>query len=417
MNKPIDFTSVPLGYNALPRMQHVGWAPEPNCGRGSASIIWSCVTVMAFATCSTIHLNTRTLRSSLWYTSLFQTGAYYFWWPWRKVLRRKTDKYINTEFPGFLPRKALLAIITLLFPEVGVCFAVEEFVIAWYIRRNTRKLPGWEKFTLQQAFLVLMGGLSLPELDRPEDFDQLVAMNANTLHFSVFPSPDQISLRAKKDYTDKIIALSQGVYFVSNFTTRWIKRYGLSLLELVTLNYLVFAIIMFLLRYQKPQELQEPFELDYLEELEPLSDLEDSAYQEWYAEQKAGIFLFLFCVLVLASALTFVFPYSTRTLKSVLMQSLGFAAILLIPANRILIELCKEYEIGRREGSKFVIFTSVTRKTIPWIGSVSCTIGSLYYMYTRVALLRWAFERMGDATAGIYATPASWTRYLGHIGA
>lgn len=404
MSNSTNSSLVIVGCNAtLPKTALVGFAPEPNCGRGTTGIIWSCVTVMVFSVWSTIHLNTRTLSFPLWYTPLLQKGTYFFWKPWRKLLRQKADEYYSPEFPSFVVRKVLEAIITLLFPEIGVVVAVEEFVISWYIRRSTRRLPGWEKFSLKQAFLVLMGGVSLPELEAPQNFDQLVANNAHVLYFSTFPSHNQISLRVKKDYTDKIIAISQGVFFVSNFITRWRHSYGFALLELMALNYLVYAVIIFLLRYQKPQDLQEAFKLN----LPELVDPDETPFQDWYYKSRPQIFSCIFAVLAAANALTFVSPPGVRTVPITLLTLGGFLIILKVPLDYFFLENLKAWR--KRSTAWAEIFCVVS--------SIYGLIFSILFAIARGFTLYKAFSAFSIATAGIYATPPSWTQYLGHMGA
>jgi len=46
-------------------------------------------------------------------------------------------------------------------PELFVAIAASEFVQAWSLRKEMRTIKDWESFSLKQAFLVVVGGVSL----------------------------------------------------------------------------------------------------------------------------------------------------------------------------------------------------------------------------------------------------------------
>lgn len=386
-----------------------GFRPEPSCGRGTASIIWNCLAVMIFAVWSTIHLNTRTLRSPLWYKTTTRRACALFWTPWRKLLGKKRNDYRSgTEFPGFTSRKALEAVTTILFPEAAVVVAVEECIAAHYIRYTTRKRHGWDKFTLSQAHLVAMGGVYLPALEIHEDFDQYV--QSNNLQFDDFPLPADISRRAKKEWFDKILALFQGVWFLVNCISRYNHRYSLARLEFTAMNYLSYALVVFILRWRKPQELQDPF---FLKKCDMDADLEfnmsveqgqssmdnesDSGFSAWYKRYRYIVFGLILLSLCITGSLSFGLrlPGVTHYTQSELwrMALAGIACIGLAPLPYVLYWGLK---------SQF------------WASYSIVLCGG--YAALRLKWLVEAFLYFQKETPDVYYTAPSWTQYLGHVG-
>lgn len=388
-------------YPSLPDNVTVGFVAEPNCGRGTAGIIWSCLTVIVFSVWSTIHLNTKSYPSSVVFGSLLRKGSRLVWKPWKNLLQKK-DQESMTEFPGFFWRKVEEALITLLFPEIKVTVAAEEFVVACYIRKKTRKIRGWEKFTLKQAHLVLMGGVHLPQIKTPETFDRLVAENKGLLDFDMFPTKDQISLRTKKDYFDKMIALFQGIYFISSCVARNKESYRFSLLERITFSYLVYALSIFLLQIRKPQELQEAFMLDlrrppqtsHFDNVNPLKEL-------WI---RTLTIIGIFVLFVVINIISFVVPpWNLDSPKDFSYQTVIFyvcaGGFLLLWLMLLAIDLNR---LGQRR--------------LSWlIRGVYYVFGAIY-ICVRCSILFLSFWSFRTAPAGIYTMPRSWTRYLGHIG-
>lgn len=233
---------------------------------------------MVFSAWSVIHLDTKSfsLRSS---TSLF-------WKRWSKAQETDPKQFSHQPQFGYTTRKFFEAFAILLFPEYAVLTAVEELTVALLILHTTREVDGWEEFSLRQAHLVRMGGIDIPYIEKPEHFAHFVLQNTRVLEYDKFPSEAQISLRARRDFVDKVVALSQVIYFTSNMVVRSTQHYRISILELVTINYITYAFITFLIRLKKPQELREAFELDLAELPSPScsiksQNLENPRLERW----------------------------------------------------------------------------------------------------------------------------------------
>ncbi|KAH7074463.1 hypothetical protein BKA63DRAFT_491004 [Paraphoma chrysanthemicola] len=387
----------------------VGFRPEPNCGRGTVGMIWTCLTVMFFSAWSVIHVDTRPTPSPLSFQSLPRRAV-------RSMQRRFTGdqkqgqinaRHIATWHPTF--RKLLQAVIMLVFPEYAVLNAVEEFTIARLIQHRTREIDRWESFRLKQAHLVRMGGIIIPQLDQPEYFSHFVAQNAHVLDYDRFPDNARITLRVKRDFVDKAIALTQSLYFLSSISVRHSRDYRIALIEQATLNYIAYASIAFLLRLQKPQDLGEPFELDLVDLPSPsvpldTQDLRRPRLELWIW---LGTFLSLaICALVpiLTLRKSNIFLFSDTQKQNTYVALAGALAALMFMLRRRL-----ENHPWKRD----TIF-----KTIGWcICVVAMYCGFLIYAGWRMYLCVVVFEDLKFVPEGIYLVPSSWTRYLGHVGA
>ncbi|KAF2628005.1 hypothetical protein BU25DRAFT_410631 [Macroventuria anomochaeta] len=409
LHSPSSCTDTPFDQDTV-----VGFLPEPNCGRGTAGIIWNCLAVMVFSAWTIIHLDTKPLPSSLWCKPFLQRVTNLYWKPWRRVFGYYRDGCNPTAFPGYFGRKSLEALVVILFPEFGVLVAIEEFSIAQLIQSTTRCVDGWEAFTLRQAHLIQMGGIDLPQIERPEDFAQFVAQNVSLLDYSLFPSEDQIALRAKKDYMDKAVALVQVVYFISNLSVRAAQSYRLAVLEMLTLNYIIYATVMFLLRLKKPQELQEAFELDVANFPSTSASAVPDNY-EGTRHRKFERWTWWCMVVSIISVNIFSFTISPWSMSR---NSNGFEPIFTLLCGLGVVAILMFMTKARFEDDHGQWYEKSFAKKFCWYTNVLVMyIGGFLYVSTRIYILTRAFQIFNVAPAGIYATPSSWTSYIGHIGA
>jgi hypothetical protein len=203
-------------------MDMVGFVPEPHSGRGTMGIIWSCLTTIFLSTWTSYHMD------------FYDTGI-------------KTKIY-EVAF-------------SVLFPEVMAALALRETIDAWNFRKALRVLPGWERFSLRQAFLIQKGGVTFQSqnLRKPDQFFDR-AQSGNIL-FRQLPQNSQIDARSKSDWVSKMIAICQALWFVSNTASRLVAGYEISLLEGLTTAYVFCGLVMFISWYQCPQDVKEKFDL------------------------------------------------------------------------------------------------------------------------------------------------------------
>ncbi|RDA82444.1 hypothetical protein CP532_4512 [Ophiocordyceps camponoti-leonardi (nom. inval.)] len=241
----------------------VGFRPEPNCGRGTMGILWSCFSTIGLSLWASLHLD------------LSDAG-----------IEMRVGMFVGC----------------LILPEAGVAIATGEYATALYWRDRVRAHAGWEAWSLKHSYLVLMGGVVvvacadpsnptlpfkyqgdeekrqpvyltmpfllrlieesqpttkevLPEADISTSGDQQVS----PLSFDMFPSAKDIDRRAKTDAVVKVLALGQALWFAANVVFRLVAGTGVSLLETMTVAYVLCGIVLYLLWFAKPQRLEEPF--------------------------------------------------------------------------------------------------------------------------------------------------------------
>ncbi len=118
----------------------VGFVPEPNCGRGTVGILWSCATAIFLCSWTMLHGGLKSKK-----------------------------------------RKLRLLAFMLIFPEGIACQEIQTFINARRLQREVRKHSGWEKLTLRQAFLLELGGIHFsPGIDS-RDLPHLIPPPTTTL--------------------------------------------------------------------------------------------------------------------------------------------------------------------------------------------------------------------------------------------
>lgn len=387
----------------------VGFEAEPSCGRGTTGIIWNCLVVMTFCAWSVIHLDTKPWSVP---ASVRRRTKGKFW---SKVLNvdRGTELRVPSSF-DIIARKTFEALVLILYPEYGVLIAIEELSIARRIHHTTQKVYGWESFSLKQAHLVRMGGVHIPQLERPEDFHLFVARSAPMLEYDRFPSEAAIDLRAKRDVMDKVLASFQALYFICNIAVRNHRGYRLAELELLTLTYIAYSSINFLIRIKKPQELYEAFELEMVEFTAlPGSNGNESINSPhprlekwtWIAMAAAIIAINLMPLAILRRKNSFSLGSENRDPEKflVLAALVGFAATLMFMLWR---------QLRSRQWKR----DTPLKKALYYSGFILVYAAGLCYLGFRTYLLGAVLMDFNATPAGVYLTSPSWTQYLGHVG-
>lgn len=390
----------------------LGFEAEPSCGRGTMSIVWGSVSVMFFSVWSTVHLNTSDQPSGLYLGPMIFNVTWYFWhYIGLVLLRIFSISPRPNEFPNFRQRKVLEATITLLFPELGVLAALEEFAVAWYIKIFTNKLPGWKDLTLTQAFSVLMGAINVPGLVEPRAFDELVEVNLDRIQCDMMPDDKAIHKRSKKDIIDKLIAMIQGFWFIANAASRATASLPPSFLEMTAFSYLIPGLLMFCLRLYKPQDLQESFFPD-LPELHD-GPVEPKEHNKNRVRKFRILFMtIIFIVLLSLSVANYFLPIGSlkHEIKKTWFMRTYATAVVSMPMMFVAI----------RTGSiiKRVDNAGLTPcgKYRFWVYDGIVCVLSLVYLSARIGVLVLAFYQLRQAPAHIYKTPSSWTSRIGHIG-
>lgn len=222
-----------------------GFVIEPNSGRGTLSIIWSCLTTITFVVWTALHPHTR----------------------------------------KNLPRFAW-AIFVFLVPEAMPAGAIEQLVRARHLHTRLRSVAGWEGWTLKQSFLVIKQGVryrageELMDLDasrlieaavlearRKEKRDKSDLAGAGVTLFDALPSAAQIDRRSKKSGFEKIIAGGQAAWFMANVISRLAGGLQVTPLEDITVAYTLCGLVSAIAWFRCPQDLEDGFEIEMEETL------------------------------------------------------------------------------------------------------------------------------------------------------
>ncbi|PFH60960.1 hypothetical protein XA68_18489 [Ophiocordyceps unilateralis] len=247
----------------------VGFRPEPNCGRGTVSILWSCFSTIALSLWASLHLDLSEAgiemrigmfvgclllpEAGVAHSYLVLMGAVVFADPDPPPLRRSGgDRRLSGDFRDIHSDHR---------PSPnehdgsgGDDSADEE------LNQPVRLTP---PFLLE---LISERHIDDSQHDAPVEgkgaapSDQNMSAY-NCLTLDMFPSAHDINRRAKTDAMVKILALVQALWFAVNVVFRLVVGSGLSLLETMTIAYVLCGIVLYILWFAKPQGLEEPFTL------------------------------------------------------------------------------------------------------------------------------------------------------------
>lgn len=217
-------------------METAGWVPEPNCGRGTLSVVWACLPTIMFVLWTAIHLDAnRSMGRAMW-------GLFVFF-----------------------------------VPEAMPASAIDQLIKARRLQNRLRALIGWESWTLKQSFLVVKRGVRgvgggetltprrLVELAEQQQYvenEQLVAHGSKGIRMDMLPSGDAIDRRSKKTWFEKILAGLQALWFCANIVSRLASGYVVTPLEDMTIAYTCCGLIASTAWLRCPQDIEDPFEVD-----------------------------------------------------------------------------------------------------------------------------------------------------------
>ncbi|KAK3332843.1 hypothetical protein B0T19DRAFT_473634 [Cercophora scortea] len=219
----------------------VGFVPEPNCGRGTVGILWSCVVTIILSTWTTLHNDISPPGSSRWRWTKSKLGS---------------------------------AIYCALFPEALAMVAIMLLVRARRLSASIRDFPGWSQFSHRQSFLVVQDGIyskqsseirhnRIHRLLEPDALVRLVQTTGLGPEDMGFPTDDEIEDRSKKDWLLKSISISQTLWFVANVLSRVVQGFQVSLLEDLTIAYAFCGLIMLIAWFDCPQDIHQAFIVDF----------------------------------------------------------------------------------------------------------------------------------------------------------
>ncbi|KAH8774524.1 hypothetical protein F5883DRAFT_641140 [Diaporthe sp. PMI_573] len=213
-----------------------GFVPEPNCDRGTLSIVWACLPTIMFVLWTAIHPDSqRSMPRSMW-------GFFIFF-----------------------------------VPEAMPSSAIDQLIRASRLRKRLQVLQGWESWTLKQSFLIVKrgvreagGGDALTPRRLVELAERQQCMGKKRygpqgggICMEMFPNGEAIDRRSKKSWLEKLLAGGQALWFCANIISRLAEGYTVTLLEDMTIAYTFCGLIASLAWLRCPQDIQDPFEVDF----------------------------------------------------------------------------------------------------------------------------------------------------------
>ncbi|KAM7208370.1 hypothetical protein V8F20_001348 [Naviculisporaceae sp. PSN 640] len=350
-------------------MEFLGFVPERNCGRGTITIIWNCVSTLFLAIWVSSH--PQPLKPS-------ERGS----WLYRKKVQD--------------------SLLYLFFPEAGAYIALEACFRSSKLHREMRQISGWEGFSLQQAFLVNgIKGLY-------QKLESSIIQGANFVKFAQsgrldpndFPTDDEIDDRNKSSAVLKAISLSQTLWFMVNMASRLKAGYQISPLEDLTVAHAFCGFIMFVAWFQCPQDVHRPFYVPFKDEVSPTPReyaLSAKGYHNLSGRTRFVIVVVLFGIFTSIHLAAWNYPFATVA-EAQIWRACSIMTFVLGLA--LFIALVYDDEIKESLGVDM---------------SWSIVSSLLLYGIIRIAILVVALISFRRAPAGIYDKP-TWSAYWPHVG-
>ncbi|KAF8312576.1 uncharacterized protein EI90DRAFT_3093419 [Cantharellus anzutake] len=173
------------------------------------------------------------------------------------------------------PRIELMA-LSLVSPEFILTIAWKEFLTSWRISKKCKKVEEW---TLTHSYFVTMNGFyDLPkgrtvDLNDLQQYPGIIEKFGDVRKAAI--TKEKILDRSKRDPFAKLIIVIQFLWFITQYTGRWAGRLHRSQLETMTLAYVALNVIVYVLWWHKPVNVQFPIHVT--EEFPPTSETNQQA--------------------------------------------------------------------------------------------------------------------------------------------
>lgn len=204
-----------------------GWVPEPD-GRGTWSIVSSCLVTIFICTWSVLHLDVPE-RHGRWYLFF---------------------------------RKVRWMFVAALAPEWILQEAVVDFFEA-RVLLGRLLIHGGDEWTLVHAEFAVAGGLRIknPESDDMEPDEEWSSLIRAVESGQITEPPiskEELKSRSKSDGIVKLIALLQITWFGLQALFRAIQHLQVTALEIMTVAFFVLAVLIYAFYWNRPQDIEYP---------------------------------------------------------------------------------------------------------------------------------------------------------------
>ena len=206
-----------------------GWRPEPQ-GRGTWSILWSCLATIFICTWSALHLDV-TKRHGKWYLFFRRLGS---------------------------------MLVAAAAPEIFLLSSANCFFEARDLLKKLKE-RGNHEWTLTHMQFALAGGFRTrgPDGDLAKcRAEQLWTLIESKSIDGPPLSEDELQARGKSDLVVKLVAVLQIIWFVVQTLVRAIQHYQITALEIMTVAFVFCSIFIYGFALYQPQDAVYPVILE-----------------------------------------------------------------------------------------------------------------------------------------------------------
>ncbi|KAH0556555.1 hypothetical protein GP486_005587 [Trichoglossum hirsutum] len=222
------------------------WTPEPD-GRGTMSLVWSCLSTLFICLWATLHLNI---------PGEDESAAIY------------------------LRRKLKWTFLSAIAPELVSTMAVAQWWSAHYSAKYMRDV-GYAQWTPLHCFYANMGGIRIniegctgesrgitisrhkcPPREIADSEEIIKLIRAGVLPAQPLVTEKAIEDKSKADNFVKTIACMQALWLIAQCIGRAIQRLPISTLELSSVAYVIYALSNYLFWWKKPLDVVVPTSVD-----------------------------------------------------------------------------------------------------------------------------------------------------------
>ncbi|KAF8318574.1 uncharacterized protein EI90DRAFT_2941737 [Cantharellus anzutake] len=314
---------------------------------------------------------------------------------------------------------------SLIFPELVVAMAWNEFSEAWKLSRECKNVEGW---TLVHSYFLRMGGFIDPTTHFFRRYDSsslgqypgIIQKTGNRQVVAV--TKQELLHKSKGDPLSKSIVSLQLLWFIAQYVGRGVEHLHRSQLETVTLGYCVLSIVICALWWHKPLDVRSPIQVTKEDPAQLLTSEANVARVPLEVENEADsppltakvigrvcdAFAELeeFWILVITGAIfggihcsAWSFPFPTH-------------------AESLIWRICAVYiTVAPALGPGAVeILTSTRFQSYQFHGDrVFGLAAATIYVVARIILFVLTFASLRSPSASLYRTP-SWSSFIPHLG-
>ena len=264
------------------------WVSEPNV-RGTWSILSSCIITICLCVWTAVHLNipehhrtkAQLWRKIKWLVLGLVAPEMVAYVAWHQRQEAKKIMYHRQKHSGYIPSQSRFRrLIRACFRALRFHFGTEAESTSGTPPSETFR-PNGQKWTLVHGFYAIMGGFAMDSSLSQEQFlpgtRTRVALTPDGLHFLLEHEPnclpdiseEQIQDKSKADGIKKILVCAQALWFCIQCISRLAQSLPVSLLELNTFGHSLCTLLIYLLWWFKPLNVEQPT-LIQDEQLHPL---------------------------------------------------------------------------------------------------------------------------------------------------